>query len=79
MLRIQKVRDGEDAIGPSRTGVNTRDACATQVLRNEGLYHSGFVILMIRSAIFSPREFVVVRALAPAIDCASAQQADKIR
>jgi DNA ligase 1 len=26
----EKVREGEDAFGPSRTGVSTRDACATQ-------------------------------------------------
>ena len=28
----RKVRDGEDALGPSRTGVSTRDACAPQNL-----------------------------------------------
>jgi hypothetical protein len=48
MLRVQKVRDGEDAIGPSRTGLKTRNACATQIFRSEDLYHSGFVILIIR-------------------------------
>jgi hypothetical protein len=31
MLRVQKARDGEDAIGPTRTGLKTRDACATQI------------------------------------------------
>jgi hypothetical protein len=27
---LRESRDGEDAIGPSRTGVCTRDGCATQ-------------------------------------------------
>jgi hypothetical protein len=27
---VKEVRDGKDALGPSRTGVNTRDACATR-------------------------------------------------
>ena len=30
---LRKVRDREDALGPSRTGICTRDACATQSLR----------------------------------------------
>jgi hypothetical protein len=36
MLRIQKVRDGEDAIGPSRTGPKPRDARATQIFHSFG-------------------------------------------
>jgi hypothetical protein len=34
VLYLEKVRDREDALGPSRTGISTREACALQITRH---------------------------------------------